>query len=530
MHVLSKISYVDLDIFDVEWRLTIIPGSIIAGSGAVGSPPAYCPQKKFAVTWKSQSYKVEVIGCAAFAVNYAMNNSIQSYSGNPKKACKDALAMQKQLEWGLETTLKQLDSFKDAYPTWRLAVIVAGTPKAAHIVTGDRFVFKDKENLVYIVYDFEKKHFGAITSPLELYKAYHRDDNILFCHYCVEMFRPSKNHICHANEYIKPEKVPCECGRYGSHTCGMTVCKNCQQLRKLGTSGNYESHRCIVMQQEPKKYFRTDVKDVKGYDLYAYDIESLFENVPSASVEISEFEGVDDKFTGDIAETCVFLRRHQPILVCFENIYLGKKGHFYGENCLEEFLLYVRNQNGGKNVILAHNASGYDTRLLLRDACKLGHEARLELILRGSKFMQLKIGKTSFNDSLLHLKGSLACLNKDFGESEMEKGFFPHLFNTRKNENYIGVIPGQEYFDLAFTMKDESSLRKFKEWHVNQVALGPIWNFKEQLVKYGVNDVSVLSRIMVGYDEAATRLAGFSPWFNVTAPLFCAPGHDCPND
>ena len=94
----------------------------------------------------------------------------------------------------------------------------------------------------------------------------------MFCHYCVEMYRATKDHVCEANEYLKPVKEACkDCGRYGSHICGMTVCRQCKQLRKQGSKNNYESHRCIIMKDESKKYFRTDLEDQKGYDLFAYN-------------------------------------------------------------------------------------------------------------------------------------------------------------------------------------------------------------------------------------------------------------------
>ena len=170
--------------------------------------------------------------------------------------------------------------------------------------------------------------------------------------------------------------------------------------------------------------------------------------------------------------------------------------------------------------MVAHNGSGYDTRLLFDEACKLGHAAKLEPILRGSKFIQLKIGKTVFLDSLLHVKGSLSKLNKDFGETKIEKGYFPYLFNTPANEDYHGVIPDVSFFDLSFTMTDEAALSDFMEWHKQQVSLGPVWNLKEQLILYGGNDVDMHANILKGYHDSAMQLTGTSPWFHATAPSY----------
>jgi hypothetical protein len=81
--------------------------------------------------------------------------------------------------------------------------------------------------------------------------------------------------------------------------------------------------------------------------------------------------------------------------------------------------------------------------------------------------MRLKIMKTVFIDSLMHLQGSLANLAKAFGLKLM-KGYFPHLFNLEENQNYVGPIPGEEFFDLTFFAKNASEITKFREWHASQ--------------------------------------------------------------
>ena len=46
-------------------------------------------------------------------------------------------------------------------------------------------------------------------------------------------------------------------------------------------------------------------------------------------------------------------------------------------------------------------------------------------------------------DSLNFFQTGLAKLPKTFGLNQLKKpkGYFPHLFNVRENENYVGPIP-----------------------------------------------------------------------------------------
>lgn len=144
----------------------------------------------------------------------------------------------------------------------------------------------------------------------------------------------------------------------------------------------------------------------------------------------------------------------------------------------------------------------------------------LKPLLRGGKFMKLDIGKTKFRDSLLHLPGSLRSLAKDFcSHVHIEKGYFPHLFNTVENYDYVGPIPDIDYFDLGFVIKDEKEYQAFLEWY-NSWQGREDWCFKDELRKYCINDVLVLSHIMKSYNEILVEKFDLSPWFNTTAPSY----------
>lgn len=101
----------------------------------------------------------------------------------------------------------------------------------------------------------------------------------------------------------------------------------------------------------------------------------------------------------------------------------------------------------------------------------------------------------------------------------MEKGFFPHLFNTLENYDYVGALPDRKYFDLAFSLKDEKDFKEFNEWYDSWE--GRIdWCFMDELQKYCINDVVCLVGVMKKYHDILMAKCKITPWHNTTAPSF----------
>jgi hypothetical protein len=119
------------------------------------------------------------------------------------------------------------------------------------------------------------------------------------------------------------------------------------------------------------------------------------------------------------------LDKHVVNLICLKNCITGEKNIFEGMDCIKEFLTFLLDYNQGRNIAIAHNGSGYDTRLVFETAVQLGLKNTniSPLLLQRSKYMQLTIGKLIFRDSMLHLKGSLSALAKDFCPESLVKGY-----------------------------------------------------------------------------------------------------------
>jgi len=57
---------------------------------------------------------------------------------------------------------------------------------------------------------------------------------------------------------------------------------------------------------------------------------------------------------------------------------------------------------------------------------------------------------------------------KTFRISKMKKGYFPYLFNTPHNQEYVEPIPDMKYY-LPETMS-VSGCKAFETWHAEQIS------------------------------------------------------------
>lgn len=475
-------------------------------------------------------------------MNILLNPSARYQKKSDAQICQDARALQQQLGWDDMVSLQDLQKFVQVYPEYRLSCLFAscnrnseytyeGSDFDATVLREDtRTITTQESKVLYLWYEPQSQHYVAIRSPLSMYKELRKTNSIKFCHVCVEICKDVVEHSCEARatgqEQVKVKrKRKCEfCGVYSDRCiCASTRCGQCKAKR---TRGYDSDHRCIVTKttERPKnkqEYFTGGIADGSSYALWAYDFEARLEIRPHIFETIQEFEIDEDQFTGSISVLEFSVKEHKVNLVVARNVFTNEEKIFRGDQGLRDFIWFMHTFNSGKNLCFAHNASGYDTRLLFEEACTMNDlDVSMEPILRGGKFMQLKLGNAIYRDSLLHVTGSLRDLAKDFcGDAMLEKGHFPHLFNTVENYNYEGPIPDRKYFDLSFSMRNDKDLQDFELWYATWVDRTD-WNFQQELEKYCINDVLVLSEIMKSYHTILFDKFEMSPWHNTTAPSY----------
>ena len=352
-----------------------------------------------------------------------------------------------------------------------------------------------------------------------------------WCHDCALFYYGSDPCFCQGSRERDSKAQPlemcvdCHEPKQKKHKCHQSKCDVCKETM-------FTNHRCTIFSDLPKVQnrfigevitYEDDVERVPGnraYNLIAYDIESSLEITEMLCPSYHTTDGFfDTSYQFIMKEKCY----QTPNLVVWKNVFTGEDGYFYS---VEEFVRYMMEENDGMNICVAHNSKGYDGRLIFEAVCQMRGTSAPKPLMRGSQILQLKFQKTIFRDSLLHLPGSISSLAKDcLQESgiDLEKGEFPHFFNQAKYKGYVGPLPGDEFYDLKYSVKSAGGMeshRRFREkWEGRND-----WDADKMLLEYCQNDVEILSALMKFHHENCkrinydidTRLA-ISPWFKCTS-------------
>jgi len=156
---------------------------------------------------------------------------------------------------------------------------------------------------------------------------------------------------------------------------------------------------------------------------------------------------------------------------------------------IDQFCHWLLQEENFGMVVVFHNGRSYDFHFIREWMLSNDHSWHFDCIKRGNKMISMTLTasvngkkKITLLDSISFLTSSLSSLAKQYGVSE--KGYFPHRFNIPENFTYVGLIP-----DVKFFYEDSS---EFLQWHQEQVDNQVVWNFKEEIRKYCVQDVNIL--------------------------------------
>ncbi len=523
----------------VEWSFWINPLTMRVGRAKEFDGSKLAGLNGWAFKWTE---KYNHIGCAAKAFAL-MRISLKSKNDRryqiisrhmyPNQVGKVAEEIQNEMGWGLETTISDLYKFVEKYKDHRVIILQSAYLRAIDY-RGSEYVDDDKAKYktYKIYYDIETQHFARCSSPQQLIRKLKRSRSFKWCEKCATFFNEQKKDAsCYCGEeqstYKPAKRAVCDhCGtdypvtKKVSHVCFATKCLYCKQYFK---NDNSTEHRCplyIPHKNFMKRFIGEDRTDVEAeYKLWVWDIESQM--VPILDEQVDEYK-VDENGHFIVDEhnqpiTYTITKCSQvPNFVAWQNVFNPEEK--FNSYDIKDFIEFSLTHNDGKNVFLAHNSSGYDTRLLFEEINKSTPPTEQpEPIFKGTKFMRLVMnGRTVFQDSMLHLMGSLSSLASAFGLNET-KGYFPHLFNKAENFDYEGPIPPRETFDLSLAAKSKKDLDEFNKWYDEQEFV--LWNFKHELEKYCLLDVSLLAQIVRIYHDKLTESLNdyphltISPWF-----------------
>ena len=368
---------------------------------------------------------------------------------------------------------------------------------------------------------FHDKHFDVITTlPGFLNKSY-------FCHRCHKTYDSTSDHLCGT---MCRSCRAFECVLEGDGI----VCNECDRLFK---NQNYDHHKepmngggrsvCQVIRKCEKCGKAMDVRRIKNGHICGKKCRTcgviLNKEDDEHECYIQQMEQEEESSYNHLlffdVESTQEHGIHCPNL-CVVHDEEREVGLFQGEDTVKKFCEWLLTPEHEGCIVVAHNFQGYDgyfiTKYLIENAIKY------EIIYRGAKSLSLTIPmfNIKFIDSLNFIPMSLAKFPKTFGQDELCKGYFPHLFNKEENQNYVGPIPCQNDYGVNFMKPQER--KAFIAWHNEQVENNYLFDFRKEIIKYCRSDVDILRKCCLLFREMFRKETCIDPFDNsLTIASYC---------
>jgi len=528
----------DLTLEDVEWTFYILPGITVARKCKPTAGMAKLTTKPY------PCFGIPEQGCMAIACAYSLimhgergqTARQQTKDNRVKHMNKFAQELSVELAWDKEMPITAVFDLLDLYPAYRIAILSKSLHYPIYVRQGPEYINKT----IYLgtTLDDGNDHMFAITSPQEFLQA---RGSLIFCEPCCHVHNRAQG--CPDSEPRPLTRVDCsKCGlnyiksSSTQHWCNANQCRFCSLLLE---SSAILTHRCplfATMKKVPGKFIGDQFHDNEPEEnesrrdpermLWAYDFESANvetgRNIPSYKVNpVTKL--FEPNAYGDIEIVEINQTKQVPNLVTYWNVFNETQVRHTTD--ITQFLREMLSINYGKNTVYAHNASGYDTKLIFDHLSHFNPELMADVnpIVRGTKIMRLAIGDTHFCDSMLHLPGSLSGLADNYlkgTEHNLAKTYFPHAFNKPENQDYIGPQRPIAEYDNRYAIKTKKDQEDFDR---AMELRPPIFDMKKDMIEYGINDTKMLGSILKIHNANITSIlasinpdAAFSPWHSTT--------------
>lgn len=278
---------------------------------------------------------------------------------------------------------------------------------------------------------------------------------------------------------------------FSKHQCGYAKCRNCQEIVEK------ETHRCYMLN-----------KAMKGRICGC-------RNCTPGSTKVNDKCTYTEKYIFFDYEAQQETGTHKPNLVVAKYF----NGDTFTFNTNEEFCSWLIDRKHQGYTAIAHYAKGYDSHFILQYL--VANTMKPNTIYSGSKLMFLEVGALGFKvlDSHNFVAAPLSAFPKTFELTELKKGYFPHYFNTKENENYVGPIPDKKHYGYD-TMKEDAR-KKFIEWHDKKVEEGYVFDLAKELREYCDSDVDILRKGCLDFRKQFLEVANIDPFQYVTIASVC---------
>lgn len=143
-----------------------------------------------------------------------------------------------------------------------------------------------------------------------------------------------------------------------------------------------------------------------------------------------------------------------------------------------------------------------------------------KVIYNGSKIMHMELAKglhIRVLDSLNFLPMKLAALPKAFGLTELRKGYFPHFFNKRENQHYVGPYPDPKAYGADFMSTEDK--KAFLSWY--ETKRDAVFDFQKEMEIYCRSDMDILRRACLQFRQLMLNATEVDPFQYVTIASVC---------
>ena len=383
--------------------------------------------------------------------------------------------------------VKQIEAYIENYC---ISIIDGTTHKSSN------FLYKGLKNKKFIYLLYTNSHYNVISSmPAFLERSYYCN----FCnmgysnatvHNCKEMCKSCKKFEC--NPLANHPEIKCsKCKvtansdlclkRHNDIICDKRViCDKCNYIksnRHVCTDQKYCTKCKKVVNLDHRCYITTDETKDGAFEGYIFfDYEAFQENgihIPNLIIAYKVCKNCID--TGNMCnDFCEIFRVDNNNEFC---TWLFKQKDF---------------------IAIGHNARGYDSIFInqwINESLEFFDKSP-NFIRVGSKILSIEFRSVKIICSLSFLPMPLEKFAKTFDLKESKKGFFPHLFNTRENQKYIGEYPAKEFYQPNFM--SDSKKNEFDEWYskvfYKKDGSKTIFNFQNEIISYCESDVDILMK------------------------------------
>ena len=272
------------------------------------------------------------------------------------------------------------------------------------------------------------------------------------------------------------------------HRCGHAKCNICQEYVSI------QDHKCYI-QPVVEKEEETEQTEEGGVSMVAPP-PPLF-----VYADLEAFQNEENVFIANLL--CYCSSEEEDIHV------------LQGEECTLKFLeeldelADVSDSDRDREIIIVmHNLKGYDSMFIISELYNQQRPVENQLTV-GAKVLSFKSGPLTFIDSHCFLPVPLASFPATFNLKELKKGFFPHLFNSPENQQYVGRIPDLEFYDPDGMMHEKKE--ELCNWHADQVRRNVTFIFKDEIIAYCKSDVALLKAGCQAFQREFESEAGFNP-------------------